>query len=266
MTRFAALSTQLYDIMIRPIDNLLDRSLVIIAGREFENFPFQTIERESPNGVIKYLIELASVDYLSSFSSLKFRTAGATRIRNVMAMGNPTGKNWSVDYELRDIRSFFREAVVQIGFEATWDNLRSARQEVVHISSDFLNNAGNEPFGSIAFSDGTTLEESVEVPFERLASLPAVPVMVLSNTLGQGVGLTPLHAYLLRINGTSDVFYNAWSSERKATKFFSEFFYTHLSNGLAPGDAYRQAILNLIQTREVSHPFSWGQFFHYGVG
>jgi len=266
MTRFATLSTQLYDILIRPIEDLLDRSLVIVAGREFENFPFQTIERESPDGVIKYLIELTSVDYLSSFSSFKFRTTAATRIRNVMALGNPTGKNWSVDYELRDIRSFFKEAVVQIGFEATWENLRSARQEVVQISSDFKNNAGNLPFGSIAFSDGTTLEESIEVPFDRLTSIPAVPVMVLSNTLGQGVGLTPLHAFLLRLNGTSDVFYNAWSAERKATKFFSEFFYTHLSNGLAPGDAYRQAILNLIQTQEVNHPFSWGQFFHYGIG
>jgi len=266
MTRFATLSTQLYDVLIRPVDNLLDRSLVIVAGREFYNFPFQTIERESPNGVIKYLIELTSVDYLSSFSSVKFRTTAATRIRNVMALGNPTGRNWSVDYELRDIRSFFKEAIVQIGFEDTWENLKSARQEVVQISSDFKNNAGNTPFGSIAFSDGTTLEESIEVPFERLTSLPAVPVVVLSNTLGQGVGLTPIHAFVLRLNGTSDVFYNAWSSERKATKFFSEFFYTHLANGLAPGDAYRQAILNLIQTREVNHPFSWGQFFHYGVG
>jgi len=266
MTRFATLSTQLYDVLIRPIDGMLDRSLVIIAGKEFENFPFQTIERENKNGVINYLIELTSVDYLASFSNLKFRTAGATRIRNVVALGNPTGKNWSVDYELRDIRSFFKEAVVQIGFEATWENLKSARQEVAQISSEFENNPGNEPFGSIALSDGTTIEESIEIPFERLTSLPAFPVMVLSNTLGQGVGLTPLHAYLLRLNGTSDVFYNAWSSERKATKFFSEFFYTHLSNGLAPGDAYRQAILNLIQTQEVNHPFSWGQFFHYGIG
>ena len=266
MTRFANLSTQLYDVLIRPVDGMLDRSLVIVAGNEFKDFPFQTIERESPDGMVKYLIELTSVDYLLSFSSLKFRTTSATRIRNVMALGNPTGRNWSVDYELRDIRSFFKEAIVQIGFEDTWKNLKSAKQEVVQISSDFRNNAGNVPFGSIAFSDGSTLEESIDVPFERLTSLPAVPVIVLSNTLGQGVGLTPLHAFMLRINGTSDVFYNAWSSERKATKFFSEFFYTHLANGIAPGDAYRQAILNLIQTREVNHPFSWGQFFHYGVG
>jgi CHAT domain-containing protein len=71
---------------------------------------------------------------------------------------------------------------------------------------------------------------------------------------------------LLRINGTSDVFLNAWFSDRKAAKFFSEFFYTHLANGLAPGDAYRQALLNLIRTKDVNHPHSWGQFFHFGVG
>ncbi|MEX0602951.1 MAG: CHAT domain-containing protein, partial [Bacteroidota bacterium] len=71
---------------------------------------------------------------------------------------------------------------------------------------------------------------------------------------------------LLHINGTSEVFYNAWFADRKAAKFFSEFFYTHLSNGLAPGDAYRQALLNLIQVREVQHPRSWAQFFHFGLG
>ena len=71
---------------------------------------------------------------------------------------------------------------------------------------------------------------------------------------------------LLRVNGTSDVFLNTWYADRKAAKFFSEFFYTHLSNGLAPGDAYRQALLNLIQTKDVNHPHSWGQFFHFGVG
>jgi CHAT domain-containing protein len=71
---------------------------------------------------------------------------------------------------------------------------------------------------------------------------------------------------VLRINGTSDVFFNSWFSDRKAAKFYSEFFYTHLANGLAPGDAYRQALLNLIRTRDVSHPHSWGQFFHFGLG
>jgi hypothetical protein len=68
------------------------------------------------------------------------------------------------------------------------------------------------------------------------------------------------------MNGTSDVFLNAWSADRKTAKFFSELFYTNLAVGLAPGDAYRQAILNLISTREVGHPRSWGQFFHFGVG
>ena len=128
------------------------------------------------------------------------------------------------------------------------------------------NNPGNFPFGTVALSDGETLEESIDIPFEQLTQLPASPVVLLSNTFGQGTGLTPLHAYLLRINGTSDVFYNAWTADRKAAKFFSEFFYTQLANGLAPGDAYRQALLNLIRTSEVNHPFSWGQFFHYGIG
>jgi CHAT domain-containing protein len=70
----------------------------------------------------------------------------------------------------------------------------------------------------------------------------------------------------LRMNGTSDVFLNAWYGDRKAAKIYSEAFYTQLANGLAPGDAYRQAVLSLLHNRETSHPRFWGQFFHYGIG
>ena len=103
-------------------------------------------------------------------------------------------------------------------------------------------------------------------PFVRLTEVVPPPVMVLSDDGGEFSGLQPSQAMLLRINGTSDVFLNRWAADRKASKFFSEFFFTHLSNGLAPGDAYRQALLNLISTRDVGHPRSWGQFFHFGVG
>ncbi|HEX9614921.1 MAG TPA: tetratricopeptide repeat protein [Bacteroidota bacterium] len=266
MTRFANLSTQLYDILLRPVDALMDRNLVIVAGKDFEMFPFHALERQSRDGTIQYLIEVTSVDYLGTLSSIRFRTTPVVQTRDVLAVGNPTGKNWSIDYELRDIRSFFKDANVLIGFEATWRNMVSDRADILQLATDFRNNPGNYPFGMMSLSDGETLEESVDIPFVQLTSVPAFPVLMLSNTSGQGVGLTPLHAFLLRINGTSDVFFNAWGAERKAAKFFSEFFYTHLSNGLAPGDAYRQALLNLIRTPEVNHPFSWGQFFHYGVG
>ena len=266
MTRFANLSTVLYDMLLRPVDALMDRSLVIVAGKDLEMFPFHALEQQARDGTIRYLVEMTSVDYLGTLSSIRFRTAPDVQIRDVVALGNPTGKNWSIDYELRDIRSFFKEANVLIGFEATWKNMTSKRADILQLATDFRNNPGNYPLGMIALSDGETLEESVDIPFVMLTSVQAFPVVVLANTMGQGGGLTPLHAYLLRINGTSDVFFNAWGAERKAAKFFSEFFYTHLSNGLAPGDAYRQALLNLIRTPEVNHPYSWGQFFHYGVG
>lgn len=265
MTRFATLSTQLYELFLRPIDAMIDRNLLIVPGRDFENFPFHALERQNRDGTIQYVVEMTNVDYLTTLSSLRYRASPVTRIRDVLAVGDPTGRNWSIDYELRDIRSFFRDANVLIGFEATWKNL-NRRSDILQLSTSFTNHPGAAPFGFLALSDGETYEESIDIPFEHLASIGAFPVVVLANTAGQGGGLTPAHAHLLRINGTSDVFFNAWGADRKAAKFFSEFFYTHLANGLAPGDAYRQALLNLIKTHEVSHPFSWAQFFHVGVG
>jgi tetratricopeptide (TPR) repeat protein len=266
MTRFEKLSTQLYDCFIRPVESRLDRSLVIIARDEFRSFPFQALERQDNKGNVKYLIELSSVDYLPSLSSLQYGTANTIAIRSVIACGNPTGQNWSVDYELRDIRSFFKNATILLGVEATWKNLLHSKGDVLQLSTDFFNTSDRYDLGVFVCSNGKTIGETENVAFEQLASHEPYPVIELSNQQVKGYGLNPLHALLLRMNGTSDVFLNAWVADRKAAKFFSEYLYTNLAAGLAPGDAYRQALLNLIGTREVSHPRSWGQFFHFGVG
>lgn len=266
MTRFAALSTQLYDYLLRPIDSMFERNLVIITSPEFERFPFHAIERQERGGSVKYLIEITSVDYLPSLSSIRFKTSEAERVNKITAMGNPTGKNWSIDYELRDIRSFFKEATVYIGKEASWENLKDVKADVLQISTEFLPEEGESQLGVIGLANFQNPDQVAKIPFEKLTEIQSPPLVLLSNQYGQGLGLSTIHALVLRMNGTSDVFLNAWFSDRKATKFFSEFFYTHLANGLAPGDAYRQALLNLIRTKDINQPHSWAQFFHFGLG
>ncbi len=266
MTLFEKLSAQLYDYFIRPVDSWVDRSLIIIAPPELEGFPFQALERQDSKGNVRYLIEIASVDYLPSLSSLRDGTVNSTDTRTVIACGNPGGQNWAVDYELRDIRSFFKNAQIMLGVDATWNSLAQSSGDVLQLSTDFVNTTDPEDLGSFICSSGKTIGETEPVPFEQLATHPPFPVVELSNQQLKGAGLTPMQALLLRVNGTSDVFFNAWIADRKVSKFFSEYFYTNLAAGLAPGDAYRQALLNLIGTREVSHPRSWGQFFHFGIG
>jgi tetratricopeptide (TPR) repeat protein len=266
MTRFAILSTQLYDLLLRPVDDLFERNLIIVTNREMDGFPFHAIERQDANGNVKYVIELTSVDYVPSLASLRYRLASFARTQNVVAFGNPTGKNWSADYELRDVRSFFKNAHVMVGLEASWDNLKSIKADVVQISTEFSQKSTECPLGNIVLSNGLFVDQSTSASFEKLTELSASPVMILSNQYGQGTGLSAEHALLLRLNGVSDVFLNGWYADRKAAKFFSEYFFTHLANGLAPGDAYRQALLNLIRIREANQPHSWAQFFHFGVG
>ena len=266
MTTFERLSARLYDCFIRPIDSRLDRSVIIVARKEFASLPFQALERQDSKGNVKYLIELCSVDYLPSLSSLQYGTVSTPNIQKIIACGNPSGQNWSVDYELRDIRSFFKHATVMLGNDASWKNLTNAKGDVLQLSTDFTNTTDRYDLGEFVCSTGSTVGETQNIAFEQLADHEPYPIVELSNQQVKGDGLTPLHALLLRINGTSDVFFNAWLADRKTSKFFSEYFYTNLAAGLAVGDAYRQALLNLIATREVSHPHSWGQFFHFGVG
>jgi hypothetical protein len=240
--------------------------IFLTKNEEMDGFPFHAIERQDRKGNVSYLIELTSVDYLPLLSSLRYRTAGSSRNRELVALGNPTGKNWEVDYEMRDIRSFFKGAAIMVGLEASWDNLKGVKADILQLSTEFNRGTMELPLGTFTLSNGLVAEQSIAIPFEKLSELAAVPVIILSNYYGQGYGLSAKHALFLRLNGVSDVFVNGWLADRKATKFFSEYFYTYLSNGLAPGDAYRQALLNLMRIREISQPHSWAQFFHFGVG
>lgn len=264
MTRFAVLSTELYDLLIRPMESQLDRGVVIISSEVIGRLPVHALEKQDRDGRVGFLIQYMSVDYVSSWSALQYPTKPALRMQNIVAVGNPDGKNWSVDYELRDIRSFYRLADVAIRQDATWEGLRLKRPDLLQLSTSF--GPGLQAFGTIALADTARRDATLRLPFVTLMEIVPPPVVVLSNDRSESDVLGPSQALVLRINGTSDVFLNRWTADRKASKFFSEFFFTHLSNGLAPGDAFRQALLNLITTRDVNHPRSWGQFFHYGVG
>ncbi|MCU0454320.1 MAG: CHAT domain-containing tetratricopeptide repeat protein [Bacteroidetes bacterium] len=264
MTRFAVLSTELYDLFIRPLEPTLDRGIVFIESDLVGKLPFHALEKQDRGGRVGHLIEYGSVDYLSSWAALQYPTRPALRMQSIVAFGNPSGRNWSTDYELRDIRSFFRLADIAIGRDATWSGLRSKRPDLLQLATSFR--PGLPIFGTFLAADSARTDATIEVAFERLSDMTPPPVVILSDDLSDAGGLRPEHALLLRVNGTSDIFLNRWTADRKASKFFSEFFFTHLSNGLAPGDAYRQALLNLIRTPDVSHPRSWAQFFHFGIG
>ena len=124
MTRFAILSTELYDLLIRPIEAQLDRGVVFIASDVIGRLPMHALEKQDRAGRVGFLIQYMSVDYISSWSALQFPTKPLLRMQSIVAVGNPDGKNWSVDYELRDIRSFYRLAEIMIRQDATWEGLR----------------------------------------------------------------------------------------------------------------------------------------------
>lgn len=264
MLRFATISPQLYNYLFKPVESFFGDRVVLVPDGMFEGFPLHALEQQSAGGDIRYLIEIVGVEYASSLTSLAYRSIEARPVRTVSGIGNPTGKDWSIDYELRDLRSFFKDAEIYTGLDATWSRLQSTSADLLILSTEFRNPVPDQSFGTIGFSDGTTSGELQFEPFERLAELRPAPVVLLSNHSLSGAGLRPDHANLVRLRGTPHVMINAWPADRKAAKFFSEFFVTHLANDLNPSEAFRQTLLNFIGIREVQHPRSWGQFFYFG--
>ncbi|MCX7984874.1 MAG: CHAT domain-containing protein [Bacteroidetes bacterium] len=265
MTRYALLSAELYDLLLRPVEQYWSHGILIVPDPVFEGFPFHALERQEKK-TVQYCIERVNVDYLPMLSSVLYATKPLLRVQTIVAFGNPTGKNWAIDYELRDIRSFLPSAKIFIGLEVSWTTVRTTKADVLQLAMGIQRPSPHYPVGAVMVSDGLTLGGVSTVPFEKVLEMEASPLVLLTNQQEYGGALAPLHTHLLRSNGVSDVICNLWSADRKAAKFFSEFFYSFLSQGLAPGDAYRQALLKMIRIREINHQRSWAQYFHYGIG
>ena len=186
-----------------------------------------------------------------SLSSLRYRAVSTARLQDVVAFGNPKGKNWSVDYELRDIRSFFKSARVMVGLETSWDNLKSIKADILQISTEFSRRNTEYPLGSFVLSNGLMVEQAITIPFEKLAELEATPVIALSNHVGQGIGLTAEHALLLRLNGTPDIFFKRGQQTGKQQNFLVNISLRTFPTVLAPGDAYPSST-----PQSYSHPRS----------
>jgi CHAT domain-containing protein len=86
----------------------------------------------------------------------------------------------------------------------------------------------------------------------------------LSDPQSDGSGLTSLHAALLMMNGSSNIILTLKPVEPKASKFFSEKFYSSLAKGTNVNESFRTAIVAMSTSRNFGAPYQWSQFFEFG--
>ncbi len=260
--RVRELNASLYEAFIQPIESAiagLPDLLVVLPG-EAAGLPLHALSRplQRSGG---FVAEQHAVSYLSSASALLLPRTGGVQVKDVVALGCPGGTSWDVEYELRDIRAFYKDVRLYFGQQASLATLQKEDEDLLHIAVQFQFNDPRPGNSSIVLSDGESAESTKKIPLGELLSLPRVPAVVVSDLDDHRLGIRPSEPYLFLANGTQEVVFTSTVPSRKAKKIFGEILYTALLAGADVRTAYRKAQLEMIGTGEFAAPHAWAPFF-----
>jgi CHAT domain-containing protein len=261
--RLRELNTPLYEAFIRPIEGAIAgiQDLFVVLPQEAPGLPLHALGSGTQRGVGGYVAEQHALSYLPSAGSLLPGRATNGQVRQVVALGCPGGTSWDVEYELRDIRAFYKEVRLYFDAQATLATLQKESEDLLHLSLRIQFNDARPGNSFVLLSDGESSETMKRVPLGELLSLPPIPAVVVSDLNAQRLGIRPSEPYLFLANGTQEVVFTSMVPSRKAKKFFGEIFYTTLLSGADVRAAYRKAQLEMIRTADYASPFTWAPFF-----
>ena len=260
--RLRELNASLYEAFIQPIESAIAGvpDLLVVLPGEASGLPLHALARplQRTGG---FVAEQHVVSYLSSASMLLLPRPGSVHVKDVVALGCPGRTSWDVEYELRDIRAFYKDVRLYFGQQASLATLQKEEEDLLHLAVQFQFNDPRPGNSTLVLSDGESVESTKKIPLGELLSLPPVPAVVVSDLDDHRLGIRPSEPYLFLANGTQNVVFTSMVPSRKAKKFFGEILYTALLAGADVRSAYRKAQMEMIGTGEFSAPHSWAPFF-----
>ncbi len=270
--RMGDLADELSNLLVDPVmaDLRQADTLYVVSPAEFGWLPFHTLRggngggRGEGGGSSAALLERRTVRYLPSAAILFCSRPPERFVSTVAGVGYPGSTNWDVEYELKDIRSFYDKARMLFDTAATVIRLSQLSADVVHIAAEFSLAASGPDRSGVFLSDGLTPFGQSRVPLGTLAALPPPQTLLLSSISATPGVLNRYVPALFLANGTRTVIATMWRGDRKAKRYFGEIFYTNLMTGLPAGDAYRSAALALVKKGEYAAQQRWGLYFQYG--
>ena len=264
-SRLRELNVQLYEAFMQPIEPAIAgiTDLVVVLPREVTGLPLHALAR-NPQRTGGYVADQHAVSYLPSASCLLLGRGNREPVKDVVALGCEGGTGWDVEYELRDIRAFYKQVRLYFEAQASLPTLEKEHEDLLHLAIPFRFNDPRPGNSSVVLSDGESAETTKRIPLGDLLSLPRIPAVVVSDLDPRRLGIRPAEPYLFLANGTQEVVFTSTVPSRKAKKVCGEIFYTALLSGADVRSAYRKAQLEMIRTADYASPFTWAPFFIWG--
>ena len=264
--RMLDLSRALYEAMLLPVEPSLRQGgqLLIVLPAQLPVLSLAGLRRGGQGA--PPLLERYPTGYLPLARFVAGSGESGLPIRSVDALGVRGSTRWDVEYELRDIHAFYREARLLFGKEATLAGLRTLHPDLLHLAVEVRFNTQRPLRGSFVLGDGITEDGSAPVPLSALFVFPAVRSVVLFNLSDHVPSVERAVAAALLIDGSSAVVLNASPLTRKAKKFFGEGFYTALQSGATVHAAAASAQEAMLHSKELSPAQFWAPIMVWGTG
>ncbi|MBP1647127.1 MAG: tetratricopeptide [Bacteroidetes bacterium] len=262
--RARALSGMLSAIFVRPIEaNLAGVSrLFVILPDNMPLVPLHALRRSSMQSA--YLAERLLVAYLPAADVLGLQVPPPSAVRDIIALGHAGGSDWDVEYELRDIRAFYKDTRLYFGQQATLATLKGERADLLHLAAEFRWDSRSPDNSSVVLPDSRSPEMVRSILQEEIVGLPPFPTVVLSNLAPGYSAIHPAEPYLFLVNGARTVIMDGYPPMRKTKKYFGEVFYTALLSGMPASDAFHRAQIEMIKNPDYRSIHTWGAFFLWG--
>lgn len=255
---------KLHEALILPVDYVLRSGMRVLVQfpPEMPVIPVHALRRGTSSGS-PYLIEKYDIQYVPAVQTITARAPTPGPVQSVTCMGFPGSTNWDVEYELRDVRYFFKDARMLFGRDAVMDTLRTLRTDVFHLAADVQIGIKAPLLGALILSDGVSRNGNRRVPLASLTGLPPNRLVIISNLSSLPRALHPGLPFVFAANGSEGMIINAVLPLRGAKKVFNEYFYTALQTGASPAEACRTAQLQMIGDKDVSGQHHWAPFLYW---
>ena len=263
--RVQELNGPLYEAFVQPIEQALNgvADVLVVLPREVYALPIHALGK----GTLRrgtYFAEQHTVSYLPSASALLLPHGSHNSVKEVVGLGCPGKTSWDVEYELRDIRAFYKDARLYFDQQATLTTLQTEKADLLHLAVQIRFSDERPGNSFIWLSDGKSAETLKRIPLGDMLSIMPAPTVVVSDLDDARRGVRPAEAYLFLAKGTQEAIMTSIVPSRKAKKYFGEVFYTALLTGVPARVAYERAMLEMIRNRDFSLPHNWGPFFLWG--
>jgi tetratricopeptide (TPR) repeat protein len=247
----------LYDAFIRPVEGEIAsmRALLIAPPDDLPWIPLHALRRRGMPGTS--LIERCPVSYVYP-AILSSAPVIPRPVKSVVAFGYAGSSAHDVEYELRDIRAFFKEARFLFSAQAMLQSLERENGDLVHLALDLRWDPFRSGNSSFSLPDPKTFVMK-DLPIGELARVSSFPSMVVYNCSADAeagarqIAAVPLGA------GVQSVVLNGLSTGRKGDKIFGGALYTALLSGLPLPEAFRAATMDIMRRKEGISPF-WASF------